>query len=180
MTDATPGASQIISPPPPQPVEQLTADAARERVSQLTQDPKFAENFARGDVAARDYWDRLHRHIQGIPPPQTAEGVAAEMQQRAVEFQGQQADVLRLAGCNEQQVFEIMSLRPLTPEQKREAEFRFERMKQDRDWQARWLRGDREAKLDLALLSAARAMPTATLAEQEAWDRANPFPARGK
>ena len=174
MTDAPAlGATAILNPPQPTPIEQMTAEQAAARIDQLKADPAFGKRLNELDVAARDEWLRLWNRKSGndLPLPQTPEEIYAARDQRIEREADTLANYMRGRGLTEEEIFEFRNNRPILQWEKEAHERKWERLQRSREWRQKWNDRDPEA-LRLETLNAyARRMPVARdLAEIQAWE----------
>lgn len=151
MIDPNPVAtpSAIMNPAAP-----ADAQAAKDRMEVLHQDPAFMQRVAARDPEAFKEHEKLWRVSRGMTaepqPPVNTGDVFQQMSERGVREAEMRAQVLRREGLNDQQVYEVLNERPQSAEAKRLHDEEYERLKADEGFQTRLRARDREARYEWA------------------------------
>jgi hypothetical protein len=154
MTEAAVAAPSILDPPssaaatPPAP---LTPEQAQARLTQLKSDPDQAswrEKFAKGDIAARDEFAKLHEAMyrpNGDKPPAETAHEAAQREQFI--------DGLRVYDVPQEVLQMVRDNTPVSAEERQLAEQRLHQWKSDKAWLTRWFSGDRQTAREFKILN---------------------------
>lgn len=149
-------------------------ESAGARRTALLNDKAYADAAKNGDSARCQELAALWQieHYGSAPqPPQTFGDVERQMEDRASRETAEYAEHLRTTvNFSEQQVNEIVNRRPIPDAQHRWHQQQLATLKSDRDFVARYLRGDREAVFEMRRHISATALPVGTLAEIQAWE----------
>lgn len=175
MSELTPGATAIINPPPP-----TDAEAAAARMEQLKDDAAFQERVKNLDATAFAEHEKLWRQAHGLPaekqPAVNTGDVFAEANARVLRETETRADMLRADGLNDEQSYQILNGRPIPLAERRYHEQELARLKQDKAWVQKYFDGDREARRQMRMLTAALTLPVGSLADIHAWETAHGRP----
>jgi len=141
-----------------------TPSEARRRLTELTADKQWSEDFTAGKVEARREFegltkmaaqadDRLENVLAGKAEPGLMEVTNAENPLTTRDLAGAIAD-LREAGLRDQTIKEIFEGTKMPAEIRRRCEQLKAKKMGDAEWTRKLLAGDHEAKRELTLISA--------------------------
>lgn len=155
-------------------------ESAAARRNELMADASYREAAANGDATRQQELAALFQISRfgsaPTPPPENFDQVRAEMDTRAGRERAAYAEGLRQSGAyTDEQIHEIINQRPIPLEQKRYHEQELAALKKDREFVARYLRGDRDAVREMKRHIAGSSLPVGTLDQINAWKEAHPF-----
>lgn len=176
MSELTSGTTDLANPPPP-----ATPEAAAARMTVLHQDPAFMQRVEARDPEAFAEHLKLWRIQHGLPaepqPPQALPDVFGQQNERVLRETETRADMLRADGLGDEQIYQILNGRPQPLEERRWHEQELARLKRDQTWVKRYFEGDREARWQMRLHTAALTLPIArSLDEINSWEAAHNRP----
>jgi len=175
VTEATPGATDIINPPPP-----ADAQSAVARMEQLKSDAAFQERISKGDATAFAEHETLWRLAHGLPaekqPVVNTADVFAQANARAAAETQTRAEMLRADGLSDHQAYEILNARPISLDERRWHERELNTLKRDQAWVQRYMAGDGEARRQMRTHTAALTLPIGTLEQINVWEEAHKRP----
>lgn len=149
-------------------------ESAGARRTALLNDKAYADAARTGNATHCQELAALWQieHLGSAPqPPQTFGDVERQMADRVSRETAEYAEHLRTTvNFSEQQVNEIVNRRPIPETEHRWHQQQLATLKSDRDFVARYLRGDREAVFEMRRHISATALPVGTLAEIQAWE----------
>jgi hypothetical protein len=158
-------------------IESLKSDTAFGKL--LTTKIEYGQTATPEVAAAKALWDKLHKLAfptpQASSPEQIKDMPAHHDIRRQAEMNSQHGMRMRADGYTDLQIHQILGGRPIPADERGYHEQRFQVLKNDREFMARWSKGDRDAILEMKKHASARKLPVGTVAECEAWDRAHPF-----
>jgi hypothetical protein len=167
MSEATPGASAIHSPP-------LTPETAPALMETLKANPDFMKRIEAGEPEAFAEYNKAWRVAHNLPAepgaPQTAAEVKPEADARIVAAWQQHAAALGRQGFSEQQQAEIIGRRPVTMEERQWHESQYEMRRKDAAFMQRWSPGDMEAIKIMRDHAIGKSLPIGTLQDIERWN----------
>jgi hypothetical protein len=169
MTEATPGASAIHSPP-------LSPETAPAMMETLKANPDFMKRVEACEPEAFAEYNKLWRVAHNLPeaPPQapaTVVDIKPEADARIVAAMQQHAAALGRQGFSEQQQAEIIGRRPVTMQERQWHESQYELRRKDAAFMARWSAGDMEAIKIMRDHAIGKSLPIGSLQDIERWER---------